>query len=51
MTFNFELDSKPNAAGKYAVYLRITEGKRHKRIKTTVILDKKTDWNQKKERS
>lgn len=48
MTFTFELNSKPNAAGKYVVYLRITENRKHKRIKTTVALDKKTDWNQKK---
>lgn len=48
MTFTFELNSKPNTAGKYVVYLRITENRKHKRIKTTVALDKKTDWNQKK---
>lgn len=48
MTFTFELNSKPNAAGKYVVYLRITENRKLKRIKTTVVLDKKTDWNQKK---
>lgn len=48
MTFTFELGNKQNAAGKYCVYLRITQNRKLKRIKTTVTLDKKSDWNAKK---
>lgn len=46
-TYNFELNSKPSKKGTYAVLLRITENKKHKRIKTCVELAKKTYWNPK----
>lgn len=47
-TFTFELNSKPNKAGKYAVLLRITQDRKLKRLKTSIALNKKSDWNNKK---
>lgn len=47
-TFTFELNSKPNKAGKYAVLLRITQDRKLKRLKTSIALNKKSDWNSKK---
>lgn len=46
-TYNFELNSKPSKKGTYVVLLRITEDKKHKRIKTSVELEKKAYWNPK----
>ena len=46
-TYNFELNSKPNKMGKYCVFLRITENKKHNRIKTLVSLDSPKYWNSK----
>lgn len=48
-TFNFELNCRPNRAGKYAILLRITQEKKHKRLKTSIELDRKSDWNPKKQ--
>lgn len=47
-TFTFELNNKPNKAGKYAVLLRITQDRKLKRLKTSVELNRKSDWNNKK---
>lgn len=47
-TFTFELNNKPNKMGKYAVLLRITQGRKLKRLKTSIELNKKSDWNNKK---
>lgn len=47
-TFTFELASKPNRAGKYPIYLRITQNRKLVRIKTSIELDRKSDWNPKK---
>lgn len=46
-TFNFELNNKQSKKGTYAILLRITVNKKHKRIKTSVELNKKSDWNPK----
>ena len=46
-TFTFELQNKPTSAGQYPVYIRITKDRKHKRIKTTIALKKKSDWNPK----
>jgi integrase len=46
-TFTFEISSKPNRAGKFPVYLRITQNRKHKRIKTTIELNRKDDFNPK----
>lgn len=46
-TYNFELNNRPTKKGTYVILLRITENKKHKRIKTSVELRKKTYWNPK----
>lgn len=43
-TFAFVLNSRPNRFGKYAIYLRITQDRRFKTIKTPVEIDSKY-WN------
>lgn len=48
-TFRLELKSKPTKAGKYCVFLRITQDRKLKRVKTSVELDSKKDWNPKKQ--
>ena len=49
VTFNFELNNKPNRLGKYVVFIRITQDRKNKRIKTSVALDSKSEWNPKKQ--
>ena len=44
-TYNFELNNKPNRKGTYSVLFRITENKKHKRIKTSVELESPKHWN------
>ena len=46
-SFNFELSQRPNRKGKYPVYLRITQNRKSKRIKTSIELNKASDWNKK----
>lgn len=46
-TYNFELNNRPTKRGTYVVMLRITENKKHKRIKTSVELKSPKYWNQK----
>lgn len=43
-SFNFEVNT-PNKRGRFPVYLRITENRRHKRYQTPIELVRKTDWN------
>lgn len=47
-TFNFELNSHPYNNGRYAILLRITQNRKSKRIKTSISLKSKNDWNAKK---
>ena len=49
VTFNLELNSKPNRLGKYVVFIRITQDRKSKRIKTSVALESKAEWNPKKQ--
>lgn len=44
-TFNFELNNKPNKTGLYNIQIRITQNKRHKRIKTSVYVKSRNDFN------
>ena len=44
-TFNFELNSTANRAGKYVIMLRITQNRKYKRLKTSIELNRKSDWN------
>ena len=37
-TFNYEIGSRPNRLGKYSIYLRITQDRKPKRVKTVVEL-------------
>jgi len=46
-SFNLEVQKKPNSKGMFPVYIRITENRKHKRIKTSVELNKYSDWNPK----
>ena len=46
LTFTCELNSKPNRFGRYAVLIRITQGKKLKRVKTSVEVEKR-NWNPK----
>ena len=49
ITFNFELNNKANRLGKYVVFIRITQDRKNRRIKTSVALDAKNEWNPKKQ--
>lgn len=49
VTFNLELNNKPNRLGKYVVFIRITQDRKSKRIKTSVALDSRAEWNPKKQ--
>lgn len=46
-TFNLELNTKPTRKKTYSVLLRITQDRKHKRIKTTVEVKKLSDFNPK----
>ncbi len=44
-TFHLELDKKPNKQGQYQVYIRITKDRKLKRVKTSIQLNRPSDWN------
>ncbi len=44
-TFAKELNHRPNKRGYYAVFLRITQDRKVKRIKSSVEIRSKRDWN------
>jgi integrase len=46
-TFNLELNNKANKKKTYAIFLRITQNKKHTRKKTTVEVKRKSDFNPK----
>lgn len=46
-TFNLELNPKPSKNKTYTVLLRITQDRKHKRIKTSIEVNKKSDFNPK----
>lgn len=48
-TFNYEIGSRPNRLGKYSIYLRITQDRKPKRVKTGVELSSVNDWNPKRQ--
>lgn len=47
ISFNFEIEKKPTSKGVHPVYIRITSDRKHKRIKTSIALNKLSDWNSK----
>lgn len=44
-TYNFELNSKPSKKGLFSVLFRITENKKHRRIRTGIELASPKLWN------
>lgn len=44
-TFAFEVKNRRNRAGKFPIYLRITQNRKHKRIKTTIEVGRLNDFN------
>ncbi len=40
-SFNIELSPRPNREGIFTLYLRVTVNRQHKRIKTTILIDRK----------
>ncbi len=46
-TFGFEVNSRPTVRNTYVVMLRITQNRKHKRIKTTVEVNKLENFNPK----
>jgi len=47
VTIGLELKTQPSSQGKFAIYVRITKDRKIKRIKSSVELDRKSDWNPK----
>ena len=46
-TFAFEISDKPNRHGAYVIYLRVTHNRKLKRHKTSVALQKHSNFNKK----
>lgn len=46
-TFNFEVSNKPSRKKTYAIYLRITQDRKKKRIKSSIEVNKLRDFNPK----
>lgn len=46
-TFALELDSRPNKSGQIPVYIRFTQKRKIKRVKTSVTVRRRSDWNPK----
>lgn len=46
-TFNLEINNKPTRKGTYNILLRITQDRKHKRIKSTIELRSPKDYNPK----
>lgn len=44
-TFTFEVKNRRSRAGKFPIYLRITQNRKHKRIKTTIEVSRLNDFN------
>ena len=49
-TFRLEIDSRERKDGLLQVYVRITQDRKLKRVKTDVFLRKRSDWNPKASR-
>jgi len=46
-TFTLELGNKPNRAGKFSVFIRITQNRKLKRLKTSIEVKRQSDFNPK----
>lgn len=49
-SFNFELNGRPNKQGRFAIFIRITEERRAHKVKTSITLARKSDWNKEKQK-
>ena len=49
ITFNFEVNNKPNKKGQYVVLIRVTQARKKKRVKTSIALKRLSDWNKEKQ--
>lgn len=47
ITFNLEIKESPTSQGKFPIFIRITQNRKHKRLKTSVELSRVADWNPK----
>ena len=50
VTFNYEVNKKPNKRGKFSIFLRITQNQKHKKVKKSFELSRLSDWNGKTQR-
>lgn len=46
-TFAFELANSANRSGEWPVYIRLTQERKKKRVKTNVLVRRKSEWNPK----
>ena len=46
-TFALELANAANRSGEWPVYIRLTQERKKKRIKTNVLVRRKSEWNPK----
>lgn len=46
-TFNFEVQRRASKKGTFPVFIRITKDREHRRIKTSIELNRLSDWNPK----
>lgn len=44
ITFNLEINKKKSRKGTYAIFLRITENRKHRKVKTGIELEKLSHW-------
>lgn len=49
ITFNLEVNNKPNKKGFFVVLIRVTQDRKKKRIKTSIELKRLADWNKEKQ--
>lgn len=47
-TFNLEVNNKANKQGQYVVFIRVTQDRKIKRVRTTIALRRLADWNKEK---
>lgn len=46
-TFNFWVNNRPNSRGKYDIFIRVTQLRKHKLIKTGIEIPSRDDFNKK----
>ena len=46
-TFTFEVKKAPNRFGRYQIFLRITENRKHERVKMAISVARVSDFNPK----